>query len=243
MSKSISPRSGAGTRHFYLLLAGLALVGLAILAAQVTRRGVSFAGFGAQLDADAITRLGNRTLGREDAPLTIVEFADFQCGGCATYAQRDVPKIKGELVEEGLVRYVFADFPLPRHPHALLAARAGRCANEQGAFWAFHDRLFAEHEHWAFDKPAPTEKLTGYAGEVGMDRKKFESCLESHRYESEIAQSQEIGRSVGVRATPSLVVNGRLLDDVPSADALRKLALAEQARQSPASASVATGRE
>lgn len=187
------------------------------------------------LDAVELARVGDRVLGREDAALTVVEFADFQCAACAVYAREELAVVKSELVEEGLVRFVFVDFPLPMHRHAMLAARAGRCADDQGRFWEFHDRLFAGQAEWVSDED-PTADFLGYADSVQIDRATFQNCLRSDRHDESIRSGQALGRSVGVRATPSIVANGRLLDGVPRARDLRALAMAQLEARTPPTA-------
>jgi protein-disulfide isomerase len=212
---------------FYIALAFVALVGVGLLALALRGSGGRLPFQAATLDAAELARLGDRAVGASDAPLTVVEFADFQCGGCAIYAQTELPKIKNQLVDEGLVRFIFVDFPLPSHSHAVLAARAGRCAHDQGAFWEYHDRVYAEHADWAFEAE-PSGKFLGYAESLGLDGSRFGSCLNSDQHDEKIRASHQLGRSIGVRATPSVVANGRLLDGVPSADQLRQLALEQR---------------
>jgi protein-disulfide isomerase len=228
------PSTGARRRRrppaaSYALLGGLALLGTGALAMSIRDSGGRLPFGAAGWDAAELARLGDRALGSPDAPLTVVEFADFQCGGCAVYAERQLPRIRSELVEAGLVRYVFMDFPLEMHPQARLAARAGLCASEQGAFWGFHDRVYAGHSEWAYEGD-PTATFTGYAAAAGMDRAAFEACLRSTRHDERVAASVALGESIGVRGTPSMVANGRLLEGVPSADLLRRLAQQQRPR-------------
>jgi protein-disulfide isomerase len=220
-------------RPFYLVLALVAVLGTGGLGFALLRSDGGLPFLRAEWDPTEVARLGDRAIGSENAPLTVVEFADFQCGACGFYAQQEVPKIKSELVEQGLVRYVFLDFPLDSHEHAMLAARAGRCANDQGAFWQYHDQMYAGQKEWVFEAD-PAAKLVEYAGSLGMDRDTFRGCLTSGRHDEAIAASRELGRSIGVRATPSVVANGELLGWVPSAEDLRKLAV--EARDARATA-------
>jgi protein-disulfide isomerase len=226
MARTSSPRSSRSLSLFYIVLAAIALGGIGVL--YLAMRGSGLPSFGGGMAPAELARLGDRAVGPADAPLTVVEFADFQCGGCAIYAQRELPRIKNELAQEGLVRFVFMDFPLPMHEHAVLAARAGRCAHDQGRFWEYHDRVYAGHAEWAFQSD-PSGTLVEYAAAEGLNPEAFQQCLRSDQFTEEVNASYQLGRSVGVRATPSLVVNGRLLDGVPSAEQLREMAL--QARE------------
>lgn len=156
-----------------------------------------------------LNRVKGISLGQENAPVVIWEFADFQCPGCANFATWVSPLIKERLVESGQARFVFYDFPLVQtHPHAFLAARAGRCANEQGKFWAYHDILFAKQSAWSRTRDA-AELFVEYAGQAGLDRGKFEECLYSDRYAREVTESIQFGQAQGVEGTPTIFVNGK----------------------------------
>jgi protein-disulfide isomerase len=155
-------------------------------------------------------------IGREDAPVLIEEFADFQCPGCAQVALRLTPLLKERYVETGRARFVYYDFPLTSiHPYAFLASRAARCADDQGRFWAYHDVLYAEQPNWALT-PDPVAAFTGYAERVGVRRADFEACLKSERHTEEILRNLRHAESRGLRGTPSLFLNGRPLERIPT---------------------------
>lgn len=143
---------------------------------------------------------GDPAKGRPDAPLTLVEFSDYQCPFCAKTARETFPAVEKAYVETGKVRYVFRDFPLSMHRYAFKAAEAANCAGEQGKYWEMHDRLF---ENVGALEP---EKLPGYAQAAGLDPAKFEECLGSGRHAEEIRADMEDGRKAGVRGTPTLMI-------------------------------------
>ena len=143
---------------------------------------------------------GDPAKGRPDAPLTLVEFSDYQCPFCARIARETFPAVEKAYVETGKVRYVFRDFPLSMHRYAFKAAEAANCAGEQGKYWEMHDRLF---ENVSALEP---EKLPGYAQAVGLDPGRFEECLGSGRHAEEIRADMEDGRKAGVRGTPTLMI-------------------------------------
>ncbi|MBI5223325.1 thioredoxin domain-containing protein [Candidatus Micrarchaeota archaeon] len=162
-------------------------------------------------------------LGQESAPVTIVEFSDFQCPFCgaaegtnqaavAYLKGRDpsyapaVPKIETDYVNTGKVKLYFRDFPLVQlHPNAPLAAVAGRCANDQGKFWLMQKKLFATQEAWS-DSSDPHATFTGYATEIGLNNATFATCLNSTRFDSAISSDISEGRSYGVQGTPGFFV-------------------------------------
>jgi protein-disulfide isomerase len=142
--------------------------------------------------------------GNANAPVTLVEYSDFQCPFC----QRVMPTIKQLRTKYGdKVRVVWKDFPLTQiHPQAFVAAQAGNCAREQGKFWEYHDRLFANQ---AALQP---ESLKKYASEVGLDAAKFNECLDSSKYEARVQEALGAGMRVGISSTPTVYVNGRMIN-------------------------------
>jgi protein-disulfide isomerase len=145
---------------------------------------------------------GHPTLGPANAPVTIVEFGDFQCPFC----KRAQPTLKEVLAHyPHQVRLVYMDFPLPFHAHALDAAKAARCANEQGKFWQYHDQLFVDQA-----KESPAD-LKGLAKKVGLNTTQFDSCLEKAKYQGAIDRDIAEGKKLGVDGTPSFYIDGRPL--------------------------------
>ena len=150
----------------------------------------------------AIDPADGPSIGSDGAPITIVEFSDFQCPACG----RAVPVVKRLLQQyQGKVRLVFRDFPLPMHPQAPRAAEAGRCAAEQGRFWEMHDRMFMNQQ-----KLAPGD-LKASATELGLDPARFGSCLDSGRHASSVQRAVAAAREIGVSSTPTFFVNGRMI--------------------------------
>ncbi|HVS03675.1 MAG TPA: thioredoxin domain-containing protein [Thermoanaerobaculia bacterium] len=143
---------------------------------------------------------GAPSRGREDAPLVLVEFADYQCRFCARYARETLPLLLERYVEPGQVRYVFMDFPLASHPHAEMAARAAHCAGEQAAFWAMHDLLLASVADIG-SKP-----FVAFAAQLGIDLAPFAQCLESGRHAATVQRRRAAGEAAGVTATPFFLI-------------------------------------
>jgi len=164
-------------------------------------------------------------LGSPDAPVTIIEFSDFQCPFCGAVSghnqeviqylrSRDsnwepiVPKLK-PYIEAGQVKFVYRNFAF-LGPESQWAAEAAECAHEQGRFWEYHDKLFANQRgenQGAFSK----ENLKRFAAELGLDAKVFNMCLDSGKYAEEVQDDHEEGQRLGVRGTPAFFINGRLV--------------------------------
>lgn len=142
------------------------------------------------------------SVGPANAPVTIVEFSDFQC----PYCKLSVPMIKAILAKyPDKVKVVYRDYPGPNHPHAQQAAEAAQCAGEQGKFWEYHDSLF--------DRQAPGTgwNFTELAREIGLNEEAFATCLNTGRYREEVAKDLQDGFKLGVTSTPTFFINGRPL--------------------------------
>jgi protein-disulfide isomerase len=147
--------------------------------------------------------------GPDDAPVTILEFADFQCPACRGFMSSVKPQVEMAWVDGGQARFVYYDFPLTTiHPHAFLASRAGRCAEEQDLFWPYHDALYQNQASWSPSPSPPVSEFVRYAAQVGLDQSRFSQCLRSDRYADVVTANMRLGEALGVRATPTVMVNG-----------------------------------
>ena len=165
---------------------------------------------------------GNPAKGPEGAPVTVIEFSDFQCPFCA----RVNPTLtKLQEAYAGKVRVVFRDLPLLNiHKNAGHAAEAAHCANDQGKFWEMHDRLFANQQ-----KRAPAE-LKEHAVALGLDATAFNQCLDSGKYTPEWRRDAEDASRLGLSGTPAFFINGRLLTGAQPYEAFAQIIDEELAR-------------
>ncbi len=145
--------------------------------------------------------------GRPDAPLTLVEFTDYQCPYCRRFEAQTWPLIKRDWVDTGRLRFIVRDLPLEFHSAARPAAEAVHCAAEQGRFWPMHDALLAEHADLT---PAG---LTRAARSLGVDPARFAACTSAHRYDAAIAHNAAAAQALGLHGTPAFVI-GRVRDGV-----------------------------
>ena len=135
--------------------------------------------------------------------LTVIEYADFQCPYCGQFARETFPTIRAQYIETGKVRWVFRHYPLTNmHPYAWKAAEAAQCANEQGAFWAYHGLLFNHQDALQVDR------LKSYASDLSLDRSLFDSCLDGGSEAGEVQDDVNEGLKDGVSGTPTFVING-----------------------------------
>ncbi len=162
-------------------------------------------------------------IGPADAPITIVEFSDFQCPYCTT-AAATVKQVREKYGDK--VSVVYRHFPLPMHRQAGKAAEAAECAREQkpDAFWGYHDALFADQKPWT------TADLVGYAEGLSLDVQEFSSCLNSGRHAATVLQDMEDGQAVGMSGTPGFYINGMVLSGAQPISAFTKVIDKELAR-------------
>lgn len=154
-----------------------------------------------------IAELSGYMLGREDAPVTIVEFTDLQCPFCQRFATETFDRLREEYIDTGRVRFITRDLPIAQlHPHAERAARAARCAGEQGKFWELHFALVKNA-----DRMTPAF-ISEQAQDVGLDMLSFIDCAESDRFQAEIEADIAEAGSLGINGTPSFVI-GRTIPE------------------------------
>jgi protein-disulfide isomerase len=140
-------------------------------------------------------------LGRPDAPVTIVEFSDYQCPFCQRFAATTLPLLRKDYIDAGKVRYVFRDYPLAQlHPNARPAAEAAHCAGEQGKYWEMHDVLFQNQQ------ALNPSQLAEHARSIGLDGATFQRCLSSGRNAKRIDRGLADGAAAGVQGTPGFVI-------------------------------------
>jgi protein-disulfide isomerase len=145
-------------------------------------------------------------LGPIDAKVTVIEFSDFQCPACKSAE----PLVKNILAAYGdKIRFVYRDFPLTQiHEYAFLSAMAAECADEQGRFWDYHDKLFE------MQPKLDLQSLENYAKDLGLDTEQFNQCLETEKYKGEVNADLADAASLGLKATPSFVINDKIYSGI-----------------------------
>ena len=140
-------------------------------------------------------------LGPENAPITIIEFSDYQCPYCKQWHEQVYHKLLETYPDQ--VRFVYRDFPLSSiHPQAQSAAEAADCANEQGVYWDYHDKLFSGQYGLS------TEAYQKYAADLNLDTTQFDQCLTERRYQNEVDADLQYASNLGVNSTPTFFING-----------------------------------
>ena len=153
-----------------------------------------------------------RTLGPSNAPVTIVEFGDFQCPYCGQ-VESTLRALRNHYGNK--LRIVYRDYPLGFHRYAIGAALAARCAGAEGKFWEYHDAIFA-------NQGALSEAdLKTLAAKLGLNTEQFDHCLDSREYEQAVERDQREGTRIGVRGTPYFLINGEALYGAQSYQAFK----------------------
>ena len=147
-------------------------------------------------------------LGNPNAPVTIVEFSDFQCPFCARFFDQTLPQIQQDYIDTGKVKLVFRDFPIESiHANAKAASMAAECADDQKMFWQYHDKLFEGQTQWArLSAEDASNTFKQYASDLNLATEDFNTCLDSAKYMSEINQDFQNGANYGVTGTPAFFI-------------------------------------
>ena len=163
-------------------------------------------------------------LGKQDAKVILVEFADFQCPSCALFHFGAGSAIFEEYVKKGLVKIVFKDFPFLGE-ESYSAAYAAGCAKEQGKFWEYHDYLFEYRMKNETENSGAfsVANLISFAEKIGLNKETFSDCLWSEKYKDKVAKDLEDGKNAGVIATPTIFINGRKEEGLLSFESYQKI--------------------
>ena len=206
--------NGGEMTKFYWILGAVAVIGIGIVGYSV---GSNTLGTAATMpvdvegldDMERLVELAQGvTRGDPSAPITIVEFGDFQCPGCGQFALQVKPQVDLTYVQSGQAKFVFYDYPLVEigHQHAFLAARAARCAGDLERYWEYHDALFRNQSSWS-SQTQVAGTFVEYAEQLGLDTELFEACLRSDRHADVVTANMRLGRELGVNGTPTIMIS------------------------------------
>ncbi len=156
------------------------------------------------LTTENLIKNGSPFLGNVNAPITILEWGDYQCTFCYRFHKNSLNTILDDFVEQGKVKLVFKDFPL-NGPDSILAAEAAYCAEDQGKYWKYHNELYT---NWGGEKTGwiTRNSLNQFANTVELNLEDFNSCLDSQKYRERVLESEKFGKEIGIDATPSFLI-------------------------------------
>ena len=148
-------------------------------------------------------------IGKADAPISVIEFTDFQCPFCQRHFQQTFGDIKKNYVDTGKIKYYVRYFPLSFHPNAEKAAETAACADDQGKYWEMHDKLFTAQNDWSnLDAATALTTFKGYAKDLGLVSAAFATCIDSGSKAAMIAKDEAAGSASGVNGTPGFWILG-----------------------------------
>ena len=154
------------------------------------------------IDMDAL--IGDDAIkGDVNAPVTIIEWSDFECPFCTRFYTQTLGQIEKEYISTGKVKFIYKDFPLNFHANAQKAAEAAECAGEQEKYWEMHDKLFEE------GVSGGVESFKQFASDIGLNTAEFNDCLDSGEMASEVQKDFSEGSSLGISGTPGFIINGK----------------------------------
>ena len=147
---------------------------------------------------------GSPILGDSNAPITILEWGDYQCTYCYKFHQNTLNIINEDFIKSGKANLVFKDFPL-NGPDSFLAAQASYCAEDQEKYWEYHDQLYT---NWGGERTGwiTRDSLNEFANNIELDTVQFNQCLDEHKYNSRVLQLEQFGKDIGIDATPSFLI-------------------------------------
>lgn len=212
---SSKKRGGSNLKWFYALLVAVVVVGIGLMVYGKIRRANSAAAMQpidlqTMAPQELIQRAKGVVIGPDSARVQVMVFSDYQCPGCAYYATSIEPLVIDQFAKTGLIKYIAHDFPLGgSHQYSFLAARGGRCAEDQGKFWEYHHLLLAQQSAWTYSRVAPVEQFQAYAVQLGLDPQKFNSCLNSDQHADLVTANYQLGQQAGVTQTPTVFIDGR----------------------------------
>lgn len=150
--------------------------------------------------SEPVSITGAALKGNERAKVVLIEFADFQCPYCATFAREVLPRIETAYVSTGRVAVAFMHLPLSKHQHAMPAALAAECAHREGRFWQMHDRLFLNRDGLS------TANIRAAADAVGLEGVRYEECVADTDVRERLSARIDVSKSLGIDSTPSFFI-------------------------------------
>jgi protein-disulfide isomerase len=207
-------------KGFYVLLAVLMVAGIGTLSFLAAR------GRGNVTAVDpSVAPIANQghVMGSENAPVEVVEFADFECPACGSFANLTEPDVRARLVNTGQIRFRFVDFPLDIHRNTWSAHEAAWCAAEQGKFWEMHDLIFQHQDRWSTQATSrPRGVLAPLARQLGLNMDQYESCVETRKFYPQIKANYDEAVRRGIPSTPTFVIGGTQVNGAVSYDQFKR---------------------
>ena len=202
-SNVVRTQRAANLKPFYIGLVVVALIGVALIARTAQHSDASRPTI-ANVAATPVKAEGH-LLGNPNAPVQILEFADFECPHCAEFATITEPDVRKRIVQAGLASYRYFDFPVGEFSNSVAASNAAACAGDQNKFWEMHDKLFQGQPDWSGENN-PKAVFKAYAKSLGVDVSAWDACYDSQKHLADIKANHDEGLRRHVNSTPTFVI-------------------------------------
>ena len=212
-------------KNFYVILGAVAVIGLAVVMFAVRGGGFSIVfwntnwntkksgsaasepvDLGEIADSDLVALAQGVVYGDPDAPITILEFVNYQCPSCQVFAFQVKPQVDLAYIQSGQAKLVLHDFPTAGLPHSFVAARAVRCAGDQDRYFDYHDEIFRTLREWS-SRSSPVGHFKDLADDLDMDAQAFDACIDSDRHADVVTANLQLGIKLRVTGTPNIFVH------------------------------------
>jgi protein-disulfide isomerase len=222
---------------FFILIAAIVAIGASAIVYKVNSAPKAIV----LPQGAALPKAEGHLLGDPNAPVTIMEFADFECPVCGNWAAVTEPDVRSRIIDKGLANMRFYDFPIPEmHPNTLFASLTASCAADQGKFWEMHDALLAGQPDWeGRTNKNPKSVFDGYVKRIGMDQAKYDACYESRDNVAKIEANHQAGIAYQINGTPSFVIDGKMYPKTLSYDDIKMIVDSARAKKGLTEAPVA----
>jgi protein-disulfide isomerase len=215
------PARPAANARFLTALGLLAVVGVIVVVYEMNQP-KALPAITTDVDPSTLGPAQGYLLGNPNAPVHVLEFADFECPACGNFAVVTEPDVRKRIIETGLANYRYFDFPLPMHKNTWYASEAAACANDQGKFWDMHDRLFQGQTDWNGEATSnPSSVFEGYAKDLGLDVAKWKTCYDTHAHLRDIQANRAEAERRKVSQTPTFVIGDKQIPGALSYDAFK----------------------
>ncbi len=196
-------------KNFYIIIGVVAVAGIAVVALALRGGGSGVTepvDLGEIADAELLELAQGMIQGDPNAPVTIMEFGNYQCPACRQFALLVKPQVDMAYVETGQAKFVYYDYPNPQFPHSFLAARAARCAGDQDRYFDYHDAVYGTFDDWSMLGNA-TGHFGDLADDIGLDTGAFDDCLDSDRFADVVTANLTLAQRLGAPGTPAIYIH------------------------------------
>jgi protein-disulfide isomerase len=218
-AKAVVKGAKGGKQPFYFAIGLLLVAGIGTLSYMSSQSGSGTV----DTTLAPVANTGH-IAGSDSALVEVIEFGDFECGACGSFANLTEPDVRARLVLTGQIRFRFMDYPLQGHRNTWPAHNAAWCAGEQGKFWEMHDAIYQNQDRWATEATRRPEKvLSGLARQVGVGMEQYEACMSTQKYRPQITSNSLEGMRLGVDRTPTFIFGTKRVPGAIGYDEFKKL--------------------